>query len=133
MAADILVYHATHVPVGEDQKQHLELTRDIAAKFNHDFGVDFFPLTTPVIEGPAMRIMNLRDGTKKMSKSDKSDATRINLDDDADSHNEGVVMVAAEHVEARHVKDTHAERRGLVRSQRACEDQGGREARVGLL
>ena len=66
MAADILLYHATHVPVGEDQKQHVELTRDIAAKFNHDFGVEFFPLTTPVIEGPAMRVMNLRDGTKKM-------------------------------------------------------------------
>ncbi len=69
MAADILVYHATHVPVGEDQKQHVELTRDIAAKFNHDYEVDFFPLTEPVIEGPATRVMNLRDGTKKMSKS----------------------------------------------------------------
>jgi tryptophanyl-tRNA synthetase len=84
MAADILIYHATHVPVGEDQKQHLELTRDIAAKFNHDFGVEFFPITEPVIEGAATRVMNLRDGTKKMSKSDPSDMTRINLTDTAD-------------------------------------------------
>ncbi|GAB4383320.1 tryptophan--tRNA ligase [Albidovulum sp.] len=85
MAADILLYHATHVPVGEDQKQHLELTRDIAAKFNHDFGVDFFPLTEPVIEGAGTRVMSLRDGTRKMSKSDPSDASRINLTDDADT------------------------------------------------
>ncbi|MEP2718682.1 tryptophan--tRNA ligase [Pseudophaeobacter sp.] len=85
MAADILVYHATHVPVGEDQKQHLELARDIAAKFNHDYGVDFFPLTEPVIEGAGTRVMSLRDGTKKMSKSDVSDASRINLTDDADT------------------------------------------------
>lgn len=85
MAADILVYHATHVPVGEDQKQHLELTRDIAAKFNHDYGVDFFPLTEPVIEGAATRVMSLRDGTKKMSKSDPSDMARINMTDDADA------------------------------------------------
>ncbi|KIN75099.1 Tryptophanyl-tRNA synthetase [Sulfitobacter noctilucae] len=85
MAADILVYHATHVPVGEDQKQHLELTRDIAAKFNHDYGVDFFPMTEPVIEGAATRVMSLRDGSKKMSKSDPSDASRINMTDDADA------------------------------------------------
>jgi tryptophanyl-tRNA synthetase len=85
MAADILIYHATHVPVGEDQKQHLELTRDIAAKFNHDYGVDFFPMTEPVIEGAATRVMSLRDGTKKMSKSDPSDASRINMTDDADT------------------------------------------------
>jgi tryptophanyl-tRNA synthetase len=85
MAADILVYHATHVPVGEDQKQHLELTRDIAAKFNHDYGVDFFPLTEPVIEGVATRVMSLRDGSKKMSKSDPSDMSRINMTDDADA------------------------------------------------
>jgi tryptophanyl-tRNA synthetase len=85
MAADILIYHATHVPVGEDQKQHLELTRDIAAKFNHDYGVDFFPLTEPVIEGAATRVMSLRDGSKKMSKSDPSPASRINLTDDADT------------------------------------------------
>lgn len=85
MAADILLYHATHVPVGEDQKQHVELTRDIAAKFNHDYGVDFFPLTTPVIDGPATRVMNLRDGTRKMSKSGESDMERINMRDDADT------------------------------------------------
>jgi tryptophanyl-tRNA synthetase len=85
MAADILLYHATHVPVGEDQKQHVELTRDIAAKFNHDYGVDFFPLTEPVIDGPATRVMNLRDGTKKMSKSGDSDMERINMLDDANT------------------------------------------------
>jgi tryptophanyl-tRNA synthetase len=104
MAADILVYRATHVPVGEDQKQHLELTRDIAQKFNNDFsdriaelgvGVEmqvgeetvngFFPLTEPLIEGPAPRVMSLRDGLKKMSKSDPSDLSRINLTDDADT------------------------------------------------
>ncbi len=85
MAADILIYHATHVPVGEDQKQHLELTRDIAIKFNHDYGVDFFPVTEPVIGGPAARVMSLRDGSKKMSKSDPSDMSRINLTDDADT------------------------------------------------
>ncbi len=94
MAADILAYRATHVPVGEDQKQHLELTRDIATKFNNDFaesiaanghGDAFFPLTEPVITGPATRVMSLRDGTKKMSKSDPSDYSRINLTDDADA------------------------------------------------
>jgi tryptophanyl-tRNA synthetase len=85
MAADILLYHATHVPVGEDQKQHLELTRDIAIKFNHDYGTDFFPITEPVIEGAATRVMSLRDGSKKMSKSDPSDASRINMTDDADA------------------------------------------------
>ena len=85
MAADILIYHSTHVPVGDDQKQHLELTRDIAAKFNHDYGVDFFPMTEPVIEGAATRVMSLRDGTKKMSKSGASDASRINMTDDADT------------------------------------------------
>ncbi|GGA88375.1 tryptophan--tRNA ligase [Brucella endophytica] len=104
MAADILLYRATHVPVGEDQKQHLELTRDVAQKFNNDYsdriaklgiGVEmqvgdetvsgFFPLTEPMISGPAMRIMSLRDGTKKMSKSDPSDLSRINLVDDAET------------------------------------------------
>src|SRR5690606_34140450 len=104
MAADILVYRATHVPVGDDQKQHLELTRDIAQKFNNDFsdriaalgvGVEmkvgdetvngFFPMTEPIIGGPAARIMSLRDGSKKMSKSDPSDLSRINLTDDADA------------------------------------------------
>ena len=85
MAADILLYHATHVPVGEDQKQHVELTRDVAAKFNHDYGVDHFPLPEPVIESAAARVMNLRDGTRKMSKSDPSDASRVNMTDDADA------------------------------------------------
>ena len=85
MAADILVYHATHVPVGEDQKQHLELTQEIARKFNHDYGTEFFPVTKPVIEGAATRVMSLRDGSKKMSKSDPSDMSRINLTDDADT------------------------------------------------
>ncbi|MER2535108.1 MAG: tryptophan--tRNA ligase [Rhizobiaceae bacterium] len=104
MAADILVYRATHVPVGDDQKQHLELTRDIAQKFNNDFsariaelgvGVEmqvgnetvngFFPLAEPLIGGPAPRVMSLRDGSKKMSKSDPSDLSRINLTDDADT------------------------------------------------
>ena len=86
MAADILAYHATHVPVGEDQKQHLELTRDIATKFNNDFNnPDFFPIPEPIIEGTATRIMSLRDGTKKMSKSEASDMSRINLTDDSDS------------------------------------------------
>lgn len=84
MAADILVYHATQVPVGEDQKQHVELTRDIAAKFNHDYGTDFFPMPEPLIEGAATRVMSLRDGSKKMSKSDASDASRINLTDTTD-------------------------------------------------
>jgi len=83
MAADILTYHATHVPVGEDQKQHVELTRDIAAKFNHDYKTDFFPQPDPIIEGPAARVMNLRDGSKKMSKSGESDMERINMTDDA--------------------------------------------------
>ncbi len=85
MAADILAYHATMVPVGEDQKQHVELARDIAAKFNHDYKTDFFPLPEPVIEGAATRVMSLRDGSKKMSKSDPSDQSRINLTDDADT------------------------------------------------
>ncbi|MBK5926922.1 tryptophan--tRNA ligase [Rhodobaculum claviforme] len=85
MAADIMAYHATHVPVGEDQKQHLELTRDVAIKFNHDYGVDFFPVVEPVIEGVATRVMSLRDGTRKMSKSDPSDMSRINLTDNADA------------------------------------------------
>jgi len=94
MAADILVYRATHVPVGEDQKQHLELSRDIAQKFNNDFGESirahghgdaFFPLPEPLIQGPATRVMSLRDGSKKMSKSDASDQSRINLTDGADA------------------------------------------------
>jgi tryptophanyl-tRNA synthetase len=95
MAADILAYRATHVPVGDDQKQHLELCRDIAQKFNNDFAAEirgagfedgtFFPLCEPVITGPATRVMSLRDGTKKMSKSEPSDMSRINMTDDADT------------------------------------------------
>ena len=85
MAADILAYKATHVPVGDDQKQHLELCRDIAIKFNNDYKVNFFPVVEPVIEGAATRVMSLRDGTMKMSKSDPSDQSRINLTDDADT------------------------------------------------
>ena len=94
MAADIMVYRATHVPVGEDQKQHLELARDIAQKFNNDYGASiaslglgpvFFPQPEPLIQGPATRVMSLRDGSKKMSKSDASDYSRINLSDDADT------------------------------------------------
>jgi tryptophanyl-tRNA synthetase len=96
MAADILVYRATHVPVGEDQKQHLELTRDVAVKFNNDFAASiaanghnaeegYFPLPEPLTQGPAPRVMSLRDGTKKMSKSDPSDYSRINLTDDSDA------------------------------------------------
>ncbi len=93
MAADILLYRATHVPVGDDQKQHLELTREIAGKFNHDFekriselghGDGYFPITEPVIEGSATRVMSLRDGARKMSKSEPSDMSRINLTDSAD-------------------------------------------------
>ena len=84
MAADILIYKATHVPVGEDQKQHLELTRDLAATFNTRYGVEFFPQPEPVIAGPAPRVMSLRDGTSKMSKSADSDMTRINLTDTPD-------------------------------------------------
>src|SRR3978361_1751398 len=94
MAADILVYRATHVPVGEDQKQHLELSRDIAQKFNvdfaasiasHGYGDTFFPQPEPIIQGPATRVMSLRDGSRKMSKSEPSDYSRINLTDDADT------------------------------------------------
>jgi tryptophanyl-tRNA synthetase len=84
MAADILLYKGTHVPVGDDQKQHLELARDIAQKFNIDFATEFFPLPEPMIIGPATRVMSLRDGTKKMSKSDPSDLSRINMTDSAD-------------------------------------------------
>ena len=84
-AADVLLYQTTHVPVGEDQKQHLELARDIATKFNTDFGVELFTLPEPVIGGPAARVMSLRDGSAKMSKSDPSDMSRINLTDDAET------------------------------------------------
>ncbi len=126
MAADILVYHATHVPVGEDQKQHLELTRDIATKFNHDYGVDFFPLTEPVIEGAATRVMSLRDGSKKMSKSDPSDASRINMTDDADAIAKKIRKAKTDPdalpSEAEGLKD-RAEARNLVNIYAALNDQ----------
>ena len=85
MAADILAYKATHVPVGEDQKQHLELTRDIAQKFNNDFAVELFPIPEPLIFGAATRVMSLRDGARKMSKSEASDMSRINMTDEAEA------------------------------------------------
>ena len=85
MAADILAYKATSVPVGDDQRQHLELANDIAQKFNHDYGVEFFPRIEPFIQGVAARVMSLRDGTKKMSKSDASEFSRLNLTDGADA------------------------------------------------
>ncbi len=84
-AADVLLYQATHVPVGEDQKQHLELARDIATKFNTDFATDIFTLPEPIVPPAAARIMSLRDGSAKMSKSEPSDMSRINLSDDADT------------------------------------------------
>ncbi len=125
MAADILVYHATHVPVGEDQKQHVELTRDIAAKFNHDYGVDFFPITEPVIEGAATRVMSLRDGSKKMSKSDASDMSRINMTDDADAIAQKIRKARTDPdalpSEVEGLKD-RAEARNLVNIYAALED-----------
>jgi tryptophanyl-tRNA synthetase len=115
MAADILVYRATHVPVGEDQKQHLELTRDIAQKFNSDFagsirslgfGDEYFPLTEPLISGPATRVMSLRDGTKKMSKSDENDLSRINLTDDPDTIAEKIRLAKTDpHPIPRHMEE----------------------------
>ncbi len=126
MAADILIYHATHVPVGDDQKQHVELTRDIAAKFNHDYGVDFFPITEPVIEGAATRVMSLRDGSKKMSKSDASDMSRINMTDDADAIAQKIRKARTDPEalpsEAEGLKD-RAEARNLVNIYAALSDQ----------
>lgn len=126
MAADILIYHATHVPVGEDQKQHVELTRDIAAKFNHDYGTEFFPLTEPVIEGAATRVMSLRDGSKKMSKSDPSDMSRINMTDDADAIAQKIRKARTDPdalpSEAAGLKD-RAEARNLVNIYAALSDQ----------
>ena len=127
MAADILAYRATHVPVGDDQKQHLELARDIAQKFNNDFadsirarrlrGRQFFPLPEPVIMGPATRVMSLRDGTKKMSKSDPSDLSRINMTDDADTI-------------AKKVQKAKTDPEPLpTRGSRPCEPPGGRQSR----
>ena len=146
MAADILVYRATHVPVGDDQKQHLELSRDIAQKFNNDFaesiaatghGDAFFPLPEPLIQGPATRVMSLRDGTKKMSKSDPSDYTRINLTDDADliaqkirkaktdpdplPHSENEL---ASRPEADNLVGIHAALRGISKAEALAESGG---------
>ena len=136
-AADILAYKATHVPVGEDQKQHLELCRDIAARFNRDYGDGqaFFPLTEPVIQGPGARIMSLRDGTAKMSKSDPSDNSRINLEDDADTIARKIKKAktdpeplpeTVEGLEAR--AESVQSRRHLCRADR--QDQGGCARRV---
>jgi tryptophanyl-tRNA synthetase len=126
MAADILVYHATHVPVGEDQKQHVALTRDIATKFNHDYGVDFFPIAEPVIEGAATRVMSLRDGSKKMSKSDPSDMSRINMTDDADTIASKIRKARTDPdalpSEAKGLED-RAEARNLVNIYAALSDQ----------
>ncbi len=138
MAADILLYHGTHVPVGEDQVQHVELARDIASTFNHRYGVDFFPLPQSVLTRETMRIMSLRDGTKKMSKSDESDYSRINLTDDADmiaqklkkaKTDAGVVPVSAaemeERPEAKNLITIYAALAGLSVDQ-VCATYGGR-------
>lgn len=106
MAADVLLYNATHVPVGEDQKQHLELARDIATKFNQDFGVELFTLPEPKIGATAARVMSLRDGTAKMSKSDPSDMARINLSDDDDAIAQKVKKAKSD---AEHLPATFAE------------------------
>ncbi|KAB0682859.1 tryptophan--tRNA ligase [Aureimonas leprariae] len=158
MAADILLYRGTHVPVGDDQKQHLELARDIAAKFNNDFsgriealelGVPmrmgeedvngYFPLTEPLIEGPATRVMSLKDGSKKMSKSDPSDLSRINLTDDADTIARkirkaktdplplpGDVEGLAGRPEADNLVGIYAALKGVTKAE-AIRDQGGRQ------
>ncbi len=158
MAADILLYRGTHVPVGDDQKQHLELARDIAAKFNNDFsekiaalglGVPmrvgdeeasgYFPLTEPLIEGPATRVMSLKDGTKKMSKSDPSDLSRINLTDDADAIARKIrkaktdplplpdsVAGLAGRPEADNLVGIYAALRGVTK-EAAIAEQGGRQ------
>ena len=122
MAADILVYQATHVPVGEDQKQHLELCRDIATKFNNDYKSDFFTIPEPIIPKSVARIMSLRDGTKKMSKSEESDLSRINLTDskdqimqkvkkaktDSEPINEGILALDTKRYEAQNLIKIYA-------------------------
>jgi hypothetical protein len=143
MAADILAYHATRVPVGDDQRQHLELANDIAQKFNHDYGVDFFPAIEPVILGVAARVMSLRDGSKKMSKSDPSEQSRINLTDDADAENPagedrpgtaaeragGAAWAAGSGQSCRHFRRARRHRSGQcaarARRQRLWRVQGG--------
>ncbi|HEC90881.1 MAG TPA: tryptophan--tRNA ligase, partial [Alphaproteobacteria bacterium] len=108
MAADILLYKSSHVPVGDDQKQHMELARDIAIKFNHDFKTDFFPIPEPMIAGPATRVMSLRDAAAKMSKSDPSDLSRINMTDDSDAI-------------ARKIRKAKTDPDNLPDSPKACE------------
>lgn len=137
MAADILAYKATHVPVGEDQKQHLELARDIAIKFNGDYGVNFFPVVEPVIEGAATRVMSLRDGTAKMSKSDPSDQSRVNLTDDADTISKkirkaktdsdplpGTIEALKDRPEARNLVNIYAALAGITPAQVLLEYDG---------
>jgi tryptophanyl-tRNA synthetase len=133
MAADILLYKATHVPVGEDQKQHLELARDIAGAFNRHYNSECFPLPEPVITGSATRIMSLRDGTKKMSKSDESDYSRINLTDDADTialkfrkaksdMEEGISYDEKARPEAANLLNIYAALKGITRDQAVAEN-----------
>ena len=145
MAADILVYRATHVPVGDDQKQHLELARDIAQKFNNDFaasiaanghGGGFFPLPEPLIQGPATRVMSLRDGTKKMSKSDPSEYSLIALTDDADAIAQKIRKaktdaepLPSEVDGARRPARGRQSRRHLRRAERRDQGAGARRAR----
>ena len=132
MAADILVYKATHVPVGEDQKQHLELCRDIAGAVNRQYDTEFFPLPEPLILGQATRVMSLRDGTKKMSKSDESEYSRINLTDDADTIAlkfrkaksdmvEGMSYNEKERPEASNLLTIYAEFKNITREQAVDE------------
>ena len=120
MAADILAYRATHVPVGDDQKQHLELARDTAQKFNNDFGAqNFFPLPEPLIMGPATRVMSLRDGTKKMSKSDPSDLSRITMRDSADDI-------------ARKIRKAQTDPEPLPETVEGLKDRAGADNLVGI-
>ena len=135
MAADILLYRATHVPVGEDQKQHIELTRDIAGAFNRHYETEFFPIPEPLIMGEATRVMSLRDGTKKMSKSDESDYSRINMTDDADTIAlkfrkaksdmvEGISYDPQARPEVANLLTIYASLRGITREQALAECEG---------
>lgn len=132
MAADIIVYKASHVPVGHDQKQHLELCRDIAGAFNRAYSTEFFPLPEPVIMGEATRVMSLRDGSKKMSKSDESDYSRINLTDDADAIAKKIKKATSDSVatvgenidsrpEASNLINIYAALKGISRAQALAE------------
>ena len=129
MAADILVYHATHVPVGEDQKQHLELCRDIAGAFNRHYGKEVFPVPEPLILGEATRVMSLRDGTKKMSKSDASDYSRVNLTDDADTIAQKFRKAKSDMAEGiSYEPDTRPEAANLLNIYAALSDQTREQA-----